>query len=88
MRSAIRLSPQTLRQTLRPETSYFYAEHGRRAALFVFDLKETSQIPQIAEPLFTRLNAEVEFFPVMNAEELKTGVEKAMKNLEKVPAGV
>lgn len=59
---------------LRPEAAYFYPENGRRTALMVFDLKDPSDIPSIAEPLFTELNATVEMHPVMNAEDLKKGV--------------
>lgn len=69
----------------RPEASYFYAENGKRTGLFVFDLKDPSQIPQVAEPFFLGLNAAVEFFPVMNAADLKTGLEKASKKTGRVP---
>jgi hypothetical protein len=31
-------------------------------------------MPRIAEPLFTVLNASVDFMPCMNAEDLKTGL--------------
>ena len=59
---------------LRPEASYFYPENGRRTAIMVFDLKSPSDLPIITEPLFTELNAAVEMFPVMNAEDLKKGL--------------
>ncbi|MBS2031023.1 MAG: hypothetical protein JST54_24185 [Deltaproteobacteria bacterium] len=55
---------------LKPEATYFYAEHGFRTSLFVVDMKETSQMPQFAEPLFAALGAEVEFFPVMLPQDL------------------
>ena len=66
---------------LRPETSYFYADNGRRTALIVFDLKNTADIPAIAEPFFLELNANVEFSPVMNVEDLKKGLAAAMESL-------
>jgi hypothetical protein len=72
---------KTLTDTLHPEASYFYAENGKRTALFVFDMTEASQIPEIVEPLFMSLNAEVTFSPVMNAGDLKTGLEKAAKSM-------
>lgn len=62
-------------QELRPEASYFYTENGRRTAIFVFDMKDSSQLPSIAEPFFTSLNAEVTMAPVMNQEDLKKGLE-------------
>jgi hypothetical protein len=66
-------------ERLRPEAAYFLAEQGDRAAMFVFDLKDSSDIPSIAEPFFAGLNATVEFTPVMNAEDLKKGLEKIRK---------
>ena len=81
--------PVVLKQTMnkiKPEVSYFYSDNGQRSMLMVFDLKDPSQIPAIAEPLFLRLNAKVEFIPVMNADELDTGLKAAMKEqYEAVP---
>ena len=56
-------------EMIKPEASYFLTEKGKRTAYFFFDLKDPSQIPQIAEPFFMALNAEVDFTPVMNQEE-------------------
>jgi hypothetical protein len=64
---------------IRPEARFFYAENGFRTALFIFDMKDTSQIPSIAEPFFTGLNARVEFFPAMNTEELSRGLQEWSK---------
>ena len=63
-------------QRLKPEAAYFYPENGVRTAIMVVDVKDSSEIPAIAEPFFSRLNAAVEFLPVMNAEELKAGLAK------------
>jgi hypothetical protein len=68
---------ETLTSKLNPEAAYFMAEGGQRAGMMVFDMSDPSQIPQIAETLFQRLNAAVEFFPVMNADDLK----KALSSL-------
>lgn len=65
--------------SLKPEASYFYPEHGKRAAMFVFDLTDSSQIPVLAEPWFLETGASVEMFPVMNADEVSRGVLKAME---------
>lgn len=65
-----------LLEQLKPEAAYFFPDRGVRSAMFIIDLKEPSDIPSIAEPLFEKLNAAVEFQPVMNAEDLKKGFGK------------
>ena len=65
---------------LQPESAYFLAENGMRAVYMFFDLKDSTDIPSIVEPLFLGMNAEVEMIPVMNAEELATGLEKFAKS--------
>ena len=67
---------QTLLEELEPEAAYFWPENGERAGMIVFDMADTTQIPQIAEPLFMNLDAAVEFLPVMNAGDLKEALEK------------
>lgn len=69
--------PSTLEQLLdriQPEASYFFADHGKRSAFIVFDLKDAAQIPVLSEPLFSRLGAEVEYTPVMNGDDLRKGL--------------
>jgi hypothetical protein len=65
-----------LLEKLKPEAAYFFPERGVRTAMLFIDMKEPSDIPSIAEPLFERLNAAVEFQTVMNAEDLKKGFGK------------
>jgi hypothetical protein len=45
----------------------------------VFDLKDPSEIPSIAEPFFLNFNAKVAFCPVMNAEDLQKGLAALQK---------
>jgi len=63
-------------ERLRPEAAYFFAERGVRTALYVVDVKDSSDIPVIAEPFFTGFNAAVEFTPVMNTDDLKKALER------------
>ena len=64
-------------EKLRPESAYFTSVHGKRTAMFFFDMTDTSTLPSIAESLFQELDAEIEFTPVMNAEDLKKGLAAA-----------
>jgi hypothetical protein len=66
----------TLLEDLKPEAAYFWPEHGERSGMIVFDMVDTTQIPQIAEPVFAALDAAVEFVPVMNADDLKSALAK------------
>ncbi len=72
---------QSFVEQYKPEAAYFFPSEGKRSALFFFDLKEPSLIPVIAEPLFMGLNAAVEFVPVMNADDLRSGLERIPKGL-------
>lgn len=66
-----------LMDRLKPEAAYFFTEAGERAGMMVFDLADPSQIPTIAEPLFHKLDAAVEFVPVLTPEDLKKGLQGA-----------
>lgn len=61
-------------EKIQPEASYFFTVEGQRSCFMVFDLKDASEIPSIAEPLFQHLNAKVQFLPVMSAEDLHKGL--------------
>jgi hypothetical protein len=66
-------------QALQPEAAYFTALDGKRTGLIVFDLKEPSQIPSVAEPFFMAVNASIELAPVMTMEDVQTGLQEASK---------
>jgi hypothetical protein len=71
---------------LKPEATYFTDDNGKRTGFIFFDLKDTSQIPAVAEPWFLAFNAHIELHPVMNLEDLKNatpGIEKAVRNYRK-----
>src|SRR6202042_3462679 len=56
---------------LKPEAAYFLADDsGNRSGSIVFDMKDTSQIPAVAEPWFLAFNAQVSLRPVMNPQDL------------------
>jgi hypothetical protein len=59
---------------LQPEAVYFATRSGHRGMYVVFDLDDAARMPQIAEPLFMELQANVDFAPVMNREDLTVGL--------------
>jgi hypothetical protein len=76
--SMMKLMQQTF-EDLKPEAAYFGTTgHGHRTAMIFFDMKESSQMPSIAERFF-EMKASVELIPVMNREELATGLEALAK---------
>jgi hypothetical protein len=68
---------------MKPEAAYFVAtESGERGGFVVFDMKDSSEIPKFAEPFFLAFHAKLQFWPVMNAEDLARaagGIERAVK---------
>ncbi|MER7050851.1 MULTISPECIES: hypothetical protein [unclassified Streptomyces] len=71
--------PELINQTLdhlKPEAAYFGPLGGRRTALMVFDMQDSSELPPTGEPFFTQLNAEVEVSPIMNADDLRKGLSR------------
>ena len=68
-----------LMEKLQPEAAYFWPEAGERAGMMVFDMADPSEIPLVAEPLFLNLDADVEFNPVMNLDDLKRALEKVQE---------
>jgi hypothetical protein len=76
--SLAKLFETTIRK-LNAETSYFVAQDGLRCAMIFFDMKDSSELPGIVEPLFMGVNAEIEVVPAMNADDLKRGLGAAMQ---------
>jgi hypothetical protein len=72
---------------LKPEAAYFIAnEFGERCGYIVFDLKDTTQIPSIAEPWFLAFNARLTITPAMTPQDLTnagSGIEQAVKTYGK-----
>ena len=72
---------------LKPEAAYFVAsDSGERCAVIVFDLKDSSELPKVAEPWFLAFNAQVSVRPTMTPEDLAAagpGFKRAIKEFGK-----
>lgn len=74
---ALQRTLESSMKALNVEAAYFFSdEHGRRSAIFVFDMKESWQLPATVEPLFHELGASVHLTPVMNGDDLQRGLKE------------
>ena len=65
---------QAFTEAAKPEGVWFTALDGKRTMIAVFDLPSAAQIPPLAEPFFTGLNATFDLSPAMDAADLQTGL--------------
>jgi hypothetical protein len=73
---------QAILETIKPEAAYFTEEDGKRTGLIFFDMKDSSELPAIAEPWFLAFNASLTVRPAMNPQDLANAapsIERAVK---------
>ena len=61
---------QRILESIKPEAVYFTEQDGHRGGTLVVNVKDSSEIPALAEPFFLTFNAEVEFRIAMTPEDL------------------
>jgi len=61
---------------LTPEAAYFYPRNGHRAMTLVVDMPDEASLVTMCEPFWTQLNAKVEVFSCMSADDLRTGLDR------------
>jgi hypothetical protein len=73
---------QRILDEIKPEAAYFSEDNGERTGYIFFDMKESSQLPAIAEPWFLAFNASLTVRPAMTPQDLATAgasIERAVK---------
>ncbi len=61
---------QSILADQKPEAVYFTDDNGQRTAFLFLEMKDASQIPEIAEPWFLAFNASIQIHPVMVPDDL------------------
>jgi hypothetical protein len=81
---------QRILDDLKPEAAYFAEDEGKRTGYIFFDMKESSEIPKVAEPWFLAFNASLTVRPAMNSQDLAAaapGIKRAVQGFTKGAGG-
>ena len=73
---------QRILDEIKPEAAYFTEDNGERSGYIFFDMKDSSQVPAVAEPWFLAFNARLTVRPAMTPQDLATAgpsIKRAVK---------
>ncbi len=56
------------------QAAYFTLCDGERAGYIVFDETDQARLPQLTEPMFAALDANITIVPLLNLDDLKRGL--------------
>ncbi len=74
---------QKILAEMKPEAAYFAEDGGQRTGYIFFDMKDSSQLPAVAEPWFLALNASLTVRPAMTPQDLGNAtpaIQRAVEN--------
>ena len=79
---------QKILADLKPEAVYFAEEDGERTGYVFFDMKNSSDLPAIAEPWFLALGAKITVRPAMNLQDLAAAAPAMERSAKAYPKPV
>ena len=71
---------EKIAKEIKPEAVYFTEKDGKRAGLYIVNLRNESDIPKFVEPFFLNFNADCHIRVVMTPEDLmNSGIDQIGK---------
>jgi hypothetical protein len=73
---------QRIVEQMKAEAAYFAEDNGERTGYIFFDMKNSSELPAVAEPWFLAFSAKLTVRPAMTPDDLAAavpGIEAAVK---------
>jgi hypothetical protein len=74
---------QKILAEMKPEAAYFAEDGGQRTGYIFFDMKDSSELPAVAEPWFLAFNASLTVRPAMTPQDLGNAtpaIQRAVEN--------